>query len=115
MGSQRQDWFTGKNRFDWPPPYSIKKTLQLPDWLSVTSEHRTRYETYDVPWIRGQTGGQYQTPLQTVLWPETNHEPFRIEVALGCPPVRSRSGLGPEQHHGRRHRFSTTLRDLGDS
>lgn len=67
MGSQRQDWFTGKTRFDWPPPYSIKKALQLPDWLAITLEQRTRYETYDVPWIKGQAGGQYQIPLQTVL------------------------------------------------
>lgn len=80
MGSQRQDWFTGKTRFDWPPPYSIKKALKLPDWLSVTLEQRTRYETYDVPWIKGQTGGQYQIPLQTVLWLEANYEPFRIGV-----------------------------------
>lgn len=81
-GSQREDWLSGKTRFDWAPEYSLQNQLKLPAWFSATLEQRTRYETYDVPWIKGQTGGQYQIPLQTVLWMEAHSESFRAGLEL---------------------------------
>lgn len=76
-GSQRKDWLTGKNRWEIHEYYNAKKILGMPDWLNGMLEHRTRYETFDVPWQKGQTGGQHQTPLQTVLWLEANYAGFR--------------------------------------
>jgi len=76
-GSQRKDWLTGKDRFDWPSEYNAKKTLGLPSWLNASLEYRVRYETMDVPFVKGQTGGQHQIPMQTVLWMEANYESFR--------------------------------------
>ena len=77
-GSQRMDWLTGKNRFDWPTEYNAKKTLGLPDWLNASLEFRARYESLDTPWAKGQTGSQYQIPLQTVLWMEANYQALRV-------------------------------------
>jgi len=76
-GSQRKDWVTGKNRWDIHEHYNAKKMLGMPEWLNGMLEQRTRYETFDVPWQKGQTGGQHQIPLQTVLWLEANYESFR--------------------------------------
>lgn len=77
-GSQRKDWLTGKNRFDWQSEFNAKKTLGLPDWLNVSLEFRSRYETLDAPFVKGQTGSQYQIPLQTVLWMEANYQALRV-------------------------------------
>ena len=77
-GSQRKDWLTGKERFDWPSEYNAKKTLGLPDWLNASLEYRARYETLDAPFVKGQTGSQYQVPMQTVLWMEANYKALRV-------------------------------------
>ncbi len=77
-GSQRRDWLTGKDRFDWPSEYNAKKILGLPDWLNASLEFRARYETLDVPFVKGQKGSQYQVPLQTVLWMEANYKALRL-------------------------------------
>lgn len=76
-GSQRHDWLTGKDRFDWPSGYNAKKTLGLPDWLNGSLEYRVRYETMDAPFVKGGKGSQYQIPMQTALWLEANHGGFR--------------------------------------
>lgn len=76
-GSQRKDWVTGKNRWDLHEHINAKKMLGMPEWLNGMLEQRTRYETFDVPWQRGQTGGQHQIPLQTVLWLEAHYGGFR--------------------------------------
>jgi hypothetical protein len=77
-GSQRKDWLTGKDRFDWPKAYNAKKTLGLPDWLNASLEYRVRYESMGAPFAKGQTGSQYQVPMQTVLWMEANYQAFRV-------------------------------------
>lgn len=76
-GSQRKDWVSGKNRWDMHEHINAKNLLKMPEWLNGTLEQRTRYETFDVPWQKGQTGGQHQIPLQTVLWLEANFQGFR--------------------------------------
>jgi hypothetical protein len=76
--SQRRDWLAGE-RFDWPA-FSAKTLLGLPDWLSMTLEQRTRYETLDAAFVKGQKGSQYQIPLQTVLWLEARYQGFRAGV-----------------------------------
>ncbi len=76
-GSQRKDWVSGKNRWDLHEHINARKLLNMPEWLNGTLEQRTRYETFDVPWQKGQTGGQHQIPLQTVLWLEANFAGFR--------------------------------------
>jgi len=77
-GSQRRDWLVG-DRFDWPE-FSARNVFGLPDWLSATFEQRTRYETMDGRFVKGQTGGDQQIPLQTALWLEANFQSFRAGV-----------------------------------
>ncbi|WP_348757006.1 alginate export family protein [Candidatus Methylocalor cossyra] len=77
-GSQRQDWLTGP-RYSWPE-FSAQRLLGLPDWLSMTLEQRTRYETMDASFAKGRNGSQYQIPLQTVLWLEARYQAFRAGV-----------------------------------
>ena len=79
-GSQRKDRLSGKDRFDWPSEFNAKKTLGLPDWLNMSLEFRTRYETLDAPFVKGQTGSQYQVPMQTVLWLEAHYQALRVGV-----------------------------------
>jgi hypothetical protein len=76
-GSQRKDWLTGKYRWTLGERFNARKVLGMPDWLEGSLEHRTRYETFDVPWRRGQTGGEHQIPLQTVLWLEAHQDGYR--------------------------------------
>lgn len=76
-GSQRKDWLTGQNRFELHEHINAHKLLDMPEWLEGTLEQRTRYETFDTPWQKGQTGGQHQIPLQTVLWLEAHHHGYR--------------------------------------
>ncbi len=75
--SQRHDWLTGKERFEIHEAINAKRALRLPEWLDAALEQRTRYETFDTPWQRGQTGAQDQIPLQTVLWMEAHTRGFR--------------------------------------
>lgn len=72
--SQRHDWLTGKNRFELHEKINARALLGMPDWLDGSLEQRTRYETFDTPWQKGQTGAQDQIPLQTVLWLEAHHQ-----------------------------------------
>lgn len=76
-GSQRKDWLTGKNRFELHEHINAHKILDMPEWLEGTLEQRTRYETFDTPWQKDQTGGQHQIPLQTVLWLEAHKNGYR--------------------------------------
>ncbi len=74
-GSQQRDPLAGE-RYGWPE-FSAKNLMGLPDWLSLTMEQRTRYETLDHAFVKGQKGSQHQIPLQTVLWLEARHEGLR--------------------------------------
>lgn len=76
-GSQRKDWLTGKNRFELHEHINAHKLLDMPEWLEGSLEQRTRYETFDTPWQKDQTGGQHQIPLQTVLWLEAHKNGYR--------------------------------------
>lgn len=44
--------------------------MDLPSWVSLSVEERLRYETYDTPWIKGDTQGQWSVPLQSVVFGE---------------------------------------------
>lgn len=76
-GSQRKDWLLPKERFDWPSEFNAKHSLGLPVWLNGSLEFRSRYEYLAVPFVKGQSGSQYQVPLQTVLWLEAQNKGFR--------------------------------------
>lgn len=81
-GSQRKDWLTGKNRWYLNEHFNARKIFGMPRWLNGMLEHRTRYESFDGPWRRGQTGGQDQVPLQTVLWLEAHQDGYRAGFEL---------------------------------
>ena len=42
----------------------LKNALNLPDWLDLGLEHRTRFETYDHPWRTSQSLGRTDPQIQ---------------------------------------------------
>lgn len=54
----------------------VKTALNLPDWIDLGLENRTRFETYDHPWRSTQAIGGGQTDSQMVLR-------SRVRVGLG--------------------------------
>jgi hypothetical protein len=61
--------------FNWPDasvrvlpknPLYLDKALQVPHWLHLGLHQRTRYETLDQPWQKGQNTGEHLVALQTL-------------------------------------------------
>ena len=42
----------------------LKAALNLPDWLDLGLDHRTRFEVYDHPWRVSQTQGRTDPQIQ---------------------------------------------------
>ncbi|QFY41494.1 hypothetical protein F6R98_01695 [Candidatus Methylospira mobilis] len=81
VASLRKDELTGMAHWDDAQDWSLQKMLRLPSWISLTLEERVRYENYNTPWIKGDMTGQYQVPIQSVLWAEARFtETFRAGV-----------------------------------
>jgi hypothetical protein len=68
--SQRRDYLANKESWVLKPNLTLHKLLDLPSWVSLSVEERLRYETYDTPWIKGDTQGQWSVPLQSVVFGE---------------------------------------------
>jgi hypothetical protein len=58
-----QDSLTGGGKYE-KPVWNLHDTLKLPDWLSLSVEQRTRYETLDGSFKKDGQGGDQQIPLQ---------------------------------------------------
>ena len=52
------------NRREWKWNRYLKAALQLPAWVDLGLEHRTRFETYDHPWRPSQPAGQTDSQIQ---------------------------------------------------
>ena len=49
---------------EWQWPRYLKQALNLPDWLDLGLEHRTRFEVYDHPWRSIQPAGETDPQFQ---------------------------------------------------
>ncbi len=49
---------------EWHWQRYLKNALDLPDWLDLGLEHRTRFETYDHPWRTNQALGRTDAQIQ---------------------------------------------------
>ena len=79
--SFRVDELTKKAQWEEGHRWSIKRTWDLPEWMSLTFEERVRYESYATPWIKDTTQGQYGIPIQSVVWFKAQPtEDFRLEI-----------------------------------
>ena len=58
--------------------WSIHKQAGLPDWLTVTLNHRTRFETLGNSFRRGTAGGDQVFAFRTQVFAEAAFDHFRI-------------------------------------
>ena len=77
FSSQMSDALLGSNKYE-KPVWSLHDALKLPEWLSMSLEQRTRYETMDGNYKAGSKGGDQQIPLQTDVFMEARFKDFRI-------------------------------------
>lgn len=77
FSSQMPDALLGSDKYQ-KPVWNLHDTLKLPDWLSLSLEQRTRYETMDSTFRANSKGGDQQIALQTDLWLEAHLGSFRF-------------------------------------
>lgn len=70
-------------------PWRLSEAAQLPQWLRISGEHRTRYETLDKQYRRGRTGGDQMLALRTLLKTELIFDPLSVGIEL----IDSRAAL----------------------
>lgn len=73
--SQRRDYLARKESWVLKPDLTLHKLLDLPSWASLSIEERVRYESYDRPWIKDNTRGQWSVPIQSVVFGEIRPSP----------------------------------------
>lgn len=77
FSSQMSDALLGSSKYE-KPIWNLHDALKLPEWLSVSLEQRTRYETMDGNYKAGSKGGDQQIALQTDLFLEARFHNFRL-------------------------------------
>lgn len=77
FSSQLSDALLGNDKYE-KPIWNLHDALNLPEWLSVSLEQRTRYETMDGSFKAGGNGGDQQIPLQTDVFLEARFKNFRL-------------------------------------
>jgi hypothetical protein len=77
FSSQMSDALLGNDKYE-KPIWNLHDALKLPEWLSVSLEQRTRYETMDGQYKAGAKGGDQQIPLQTDVFLEARFKNFRL-------------------------------------
>lgn len=77
FSSQLSDALLGNDKYE-KPIWNLHDALNLPEWLSVSLEQRTRYETMDGSFKAGGKGGDQQIPLQTDVFLEARFKNFRL-------------------------------------
>ena len=77
FSSQMDDTLLGSGKYE-KPVWNLHDALNLPNWLTVSLEQRTRYETMSGVFKAGAKGGDQQIPLQTDLFVEAHIGDFRI-------------------------------------
>lgn len=77
FSSQMNDALLGSGKYE-KPVWNLHDAAVLPEWLSLSLEQRTRYETMDGTFKAGSKGGDQQIPLQTDVFMEAHLGDFRI-------------------------------------
>lgn len=77
FSSQMADALLGDNKYE-KPVWNLHNTLNLPRWLALSVEQRTRYETMDGGFKAGSRGGDQQIAMQTALWLQATFARFRF-------------------------------------
>lgn len=77
FSSQMTDGLSGGGKYE-KPIWNLHDALNLPNWLSLSVEHRTRFETMDGCFRGGCKGGDQQIPLQTDVFLEARWHGFRL-------------------------------------
>lgn len=75
--SQMHDALLGDGKYE-KPVWNLHDALDLPTWIDISVEQRTRYETMDGRFRAGRKGGDQQIPLQTDLFLQAHLGKFRI-------------------------------------
>ncbi|WP_347985794.1 alginate export family protein [Methylomonas sp. AM2-LC] len=66
-GSQMNDALLGNKKYE-APVWNLHNFLDLPDWLELNVDQRTRYEDMNNQFKASALGGDQQIALQTDLW-----------------------------------------------
>jgi hypothetical protein len=74
--SQMSDALLGSYKYE-KPVWNLHDASGLPEWLSLSLEQRTRYETMDGCFKAGCKGGDQQIPMQIDLWLEARFGRWR--------------------------------------
>ncbi len=64
------------------PPWRLSRALDLPPWLEISGEQRTRYETLDGQFRAGRNGGDQALTFRTSLMAQLKAESGRIVTEL---------------------------------
>ncbi len=85
-----------------PGPQSLREAVNMPTWLIVGGQHRTRYETLDGRWRAGELGSDQQIAQRTRLFLGIQDilDPLRLNVELQDSRAQlTDSGSFMTQHH----------------
>jgi hypothetical protein len=77
FSSQMRDALNGFGKYE-KPVWNLHDALNLPDWLSLSLEQRTRYETLDGSFKANSQGGDQQIPMQIDLSLEARFGHWRV-------------------------------------
>lgn len=77
FSSQMNDGLLGSSKYE-KPVWNLHDALNLPNWLTVSLEHRSRYETLSNTFKANGKGGDQQIPMQTDVFLEAHLGDFRI-------------------------------------
>ena len=77
FGSQMNDGLSGGGKYE-KPVWNLHDRFNMPAWLDLSVEQRTRYETMDANFRGKSTGGDQQIPLQTDVFAQVHLGNFRL-------------------------------------
>ncbi|NJA06852.1 alginate export family protein [Methylomonas sp. MED-D] len=99
FSSQMDDALLGGGKFE-KPVWNLHDALQLPKWLDISIEQRTRYESLDGRFTANAKGGDQQIPLQTDLWLQAHLGQFRFATEfVDSRALGADSGSGVNNTH----------------
>ncbi len=99
FSSQMSDALLGNDKYE-KPVWNLHDALDLPKWLSLSVEQRTRYETMSGNFKAGGKGGDQQIPLQTDVFAEARFNHFRLGGEfLDARQFGSDAGTGVNNTH----------------
>ncbi|QPK64678.1 alginate export family protein [Methylomonas sp. LL1] len=97
--SQMSDALLGSDKYE-KPVWNLHDALNLPKWLAMSLEQRTRYETQDGQFKANGRGGDQQVALQTDFWLQASLGKFRAGAEfLDARALGADSGSGVNNTH----------------